>query len=152
MIKKNYIPTINISTIYKYGLDSKKSLKILEDAYDQDKELGGLLGKLKITTERVTDALGSLTGISDRVDFGNQYQLLLEKNAKALVNEGAFPDIDSAKNYLKNTLGSIDEKGQARTEEGKSYVKEKLNQFLGDDRTSDAQNLERLAAANLSKF
>ena len=31
MIKKNYIPTINISTIYKYGLDSKKSLKILED-------------------------------------------------------------------------------------------------------------------------
>ena len=31
MIKKNYIPTINISTIYKYGLDSKKSLKILEE-------------------------------------------------------------------------------------------------------------------------
>jgi len=130
---------------YRALSTTDKSLKILEDAYDQDKELGGLVGKLKITTERVTDALGSLTGISDRVDFGNQYQLLLEKNAKALVNEGAFPDIDSAKNYLKNTLGSIDEKGQARTEEGKSYVKEKLNQFLGDDRTSDAQNLERLA-------
>ena len=31
MIKKNYIPTINISTIYKYGLDSKKSLKILKE-------------------------------------------------------------------------------------------------------------------------
>jgi len=130
---------------YRALSTTDKSLKILEDAYDQDKELGGLVGKLKITTERVTDALGSLTGISDRVDFGNQYQLLLEKNAKALVNEGAFPDIDSAKNYLKNTLGSIDEKGRARTEEGKSYVKEKLNQFLGDDRTSDAQNLERLA-------
>ena len=31
MIKKNYIPTIDISAIYKYGLDSKKSLKKLEE-------------------------------------------------------------------------------------------------------------------------
>jgi hypothetical protein len=130
---------------YRALSTTDKSLKILEDAYDQDKELGGLVGKLKITTERVTDALGSLTGISDRVDFGNQYQLLLEKDAQALVNSGEFSDIDSAKKYLKETLGSINDKGQAVTEDGKSYVKEKLNQFLGDDRTSDAQNLERLA-------
>ena len=130
---------------YRALSTTDKSLKILEDAYDQDKELGGLVGKLKITTERVTDALGSLTGISDRVDFGNQYQLLLEKDAQALVNSGEFSDLDSAKKYLKETLGSINDKGQAVTEDGKSYVKEKLNQFLGDDRTSDAQNLERLA-------
>ena len=31
MIKKNYIPTIDISFIYKYGLDNKKSLKILKE-------------------------------------------------------------------------------------------------------------------------
>ena len=31
MIKKNYIPTIDISTIYKHGLYNKKSLKILEE-------------------------------------------------------------------------------------------------------------------------
>ena len=31
MIKKNYIPTIDISLIYKYGLDNKKSLKILKE-------------------------------------------------------------------------------------------------------------------------
>ena len=31
MIKKNYIPTIDISAIYKYGLNHKKSLKILEE-------------------------------------------------------------------------------------------------------------------------
>ena len=31
MIRKNYIPTIDISTIYKCGLDNKKSLKILEE-------------------------------------------------------------------------------------------------------------------------
>ena len=55
-------------------------------------------------------------------------------------------EIDSfSKKYLKDTLGSINDKGQARTEDGKSFVKEKLSQFLGDDRTSDAQNLERLA-------
>ncbi len=31
MIKKNYIPTIDVSIIYKYGLDNKKSLKILKE-------------------------------------------------------------------------------------------------------------------------
>ena len=30
MIKKNYIPTIDISTIYKFGLHNKKSFKILK--------------------------------------------------------------------------------------------------------------------------
>ena len=31
MIKKNYIPTIDVSALYKYGLNHKKSLKILEE-------------------------------------------------------------------------------------------------------------------------
>ena len=31
MIKKNYIPTIDISMIFKHGLESKKSLKILKE-------------------------------------------------------------------------------------------------------------------------
>ena len=30
MIKKNYIPTIDISFILKYGLEKKKSKKILQ--------------------------------------------------------------------------------------------------------------------------
>ena len=31
MIKKNYIPTIDVSAIYKYGLNNKKTLKVLEE-------------------------------------------------------------------------------------------------------------------------
>ena len=31
MKKKNYIPTINISTIFNHGLDNKKSLRILKE-------------------------------------------------------------------------------------------------------------------------
>ena len=31
MKKKNYIPTINISTIFNRGLDNEKSLKILKE-------------------------------------------------------------------------------------------------------------------------
>ena len=129
---------------YRALSTTDKSLKILEDAYDKDKELGGLVGKLKITTERVTDALGSLTGISDKVDFGDQFDLLKEKNIKALM-QGENMSREEAEKYVEKELGFINEKGQAITGDGKNFVKDKLNQFLGDDRTSDAQNLERLA-------
>ena len=129
---------------YRALSTTDKSLKILEDAYDQDKELGGLVGKLKITTERVTDALGSLTGLSDKVEFGDQFDLLKEKNIKALM-QGENMSREEAEKYVEKELGFINEKGQAITGDGKNFVKDKLNQFLGDDRTSDAQNLERLA-------
>jgi len=135
----------DIDGILRSVSTADKSLKILEEAYAKDKSFGGLVGQLRITTERVTDALGDLTSFGNRVDFGDQYELLLDKNAKALVEGGEFKDEDSAKEYLKKQLGKIDANGKAITGEGKSFVDENLRKFLGDDRTSDAQNLERLA-------
>ncbi len=135
----------DIDGILRSVSTADKSLKILEEAYAQDKSFGGLVGQLRITTERVTDALGDLTTFGNRVDFGDQYELLLDKNAKALVEGGEFKDEKSAKEYLKEQLGRIDANGKAITGDGKSFVDKNLSKFLGDDRTSDAQNLERLA-------
>ena len=135
----------DIDHILRSVSTADKSLKILEEAYAKDKSFGGLVGQLRITTERVTDALGDLTTFGNRVDFGDQYELLLDKNAKALVEGGEFKDEESARQYLKDQLGKIDANGKAITGEGQSFVDQNLSKFLGDDRTSDAQNLERLA-------
>ncbi len=135
----------DIDHILRSVSTADKSLRILEEAYKKDKSFGGLVGQLRITTERVTDALGDLTSFGDRVDFGDQFELLLDKNAKALVEGGEFKDEESAREYLKKEFGEIDAKGKAITGDGKSFVDKNLSKFLGDDRTSDAQNLERLA-------